>query len=76
METSGSRVLFLNASTGNLEAELQTGLAADVESGVEVTRLGPDRIAIVSGAPRGGDLVVIELAGRRIASRFSAPTCP
>lgn len=76
VETSGSRVLFLNASTGNLEAELQTGLAADVESGVEVTRLGPDRIAIVSGAPRGGDLVVIELAGRRIASRFSAPTCP
>jgi len=76
VQTDGSSVLFINASKGALEAEVKPGLAADVESGVEVTRLASDRIAIISGAPRGGDLVVIDLAARKVVSRFSATTCP
>jgi hypothetical protein len=72
---TGAEVAFIHADDGRKEALIPTAHEASLEAGVEVVRLPGDRIAIVSGAPVGGDVLIVDLNAKQVSSTLTAPGC-
>lgn len=72
---TGAEVAFIHADDGRKEALINTAHEASLEAGVEVVRLPNERIAIVSGAPVGGDVVIVELKAMKVIATVPAPAC-
>jgi hypothetical protein len=72
---TGAEVAFIHADDGRKDALMNTAHEASLEAGVEVIRLSAERIAIVSGAPVGGDALIVDLNAKRVTSTLAAPAC-
>jgi hypothetical protein len=72
---AGKTVVFFHADDGKVETELDTGHETSIMAGVEVVLLPAGRLAIISGAPVGGHVIVVDLASRKVTARLLAPVC-
>jgi len=75
VDSTGSTIALADVDTGVKKATLHVPLASEVLSGVAVARRQGSEIVIVSGAPRPGQAVLVDLSSGKIGRNYTPKPC-
>lgn|GEM_PF-4855112 len=75
VDSTGGQIVFADVETGQKKPALQIAPSSDTQNGVSVAPREGSEIAIVSGAPQAGTVVVVDLAGPKVVKKYVPTAC-